>query len=45
MMNWKLIEECRAVINAIDECEEELSELLDRREEIEVQLRRGTNHD
>ena len=44
MMDWKLIDEYRAVINAIDECEEEISALLDRREETEVQLRRGTNY-
>ena len=43
-MNWRLIEEYRAVCNELEDHYEKISALLDRQEEIEVQLRRGTNH-
>ena len=44
VMDWKLIEEHRAVCNELEEHYERISALLDRQEEIEVQLRKGQNH-
>ena len=44
MMDWRLIEEYNALCNDLEALNEKIMVLLDRKEEIEVQLRRGTNH-
>ena len=44
MMNWKLIEEYNALCNDLEALNEKIRMILDRQEEIEVQLRRGTNY-
>ena len=44
MIDWKLIDEYNAAKNALEGFEEKIRVLLDRQEEIEVQLRKGQNH-
>ena len=44
MMDWKLIDEYNANAKELEEYYEKISALLDRQEEIEVQLRKGQNH-
>ena len=44
MMDWKLIAEYHAAQNELEEYYEKISALLDRQEEIEVQLRKGQDH-
>ena len=44
MMDWKLIDEYNAHASELEEYYEKIRVLLDRQEEIEVQLRKGQNH-